>query len=73
MVPYVAPYIMPTILPVDGKARAVSPGEVIPYQVPDMYGRPWAQIWEEYHEKGMTKPKAVDLFDFDDKPAPAKR
>jgi hypothetical protein len=71
--PYTYIECVPTILPVDGKARAVSPGEVIPYQVPDMYGRPWAQIWEEYHEKGMTKPQAVDLFDFDDKPAPAKR
>ena len=25
-------------------------------RVPDIYGRPWAQIWERDHEKGMTRP-----------------
>ena len=32
--------------------------------VPDMYGRPWAQLWEKYFEQGMQKPKEDDIFDF---------
>ncbi len=32
--------------------------------MPDMYGRPWAQIWEQYFERDMQKPKAQDIFDF---------
>ncbi len=27
------------------------------YRVPDIYGRPWAQIWERYHEEGMERPR----------------
>ena len=42
-------------------------GTVIPYKVPDMFDRPWARLWEEYHEKGMTRPERPDpaklLFD----------
>jgi hypothetical protein len=53
-----------TIFPKDGHATPVTPGEVIQYKVPDMYGRPWAQIWEEYFEKGMEKPKQEDIFTF---------
>jgi hypothetical protein len=35
--------------------------------MPDMYGRPWAKVWEEHFEKGMTKPEvSEDLFDFGD-------
>jgi hypothetical protein len=30
-----------------------------------MYGRPWAQIWEQYHEQGMEKPEEDDIFSFD--------
>jgi hypothetical protein len=56
---------VPTIFPLDGRATPVSPGTVIPYKVPDMLGRPWAQLWEEYHEKGMTRPQANDIFTFD--------
>ena len=53
-----------TIFPKDGHATPVTPGEVIQYRIPDMYGRPWAQIWEEYFEKGMDKPKQEDIFTF---------
>jgi hypothetical protein len=37
---------------------------VIPFKVPNMYSRPWAQIWEEYHEKGMSRPaeQVPDIF-----------
>jgi hypothetical protein len=53
-----------TIFPINGLATPASPGTVIPYKVPDIFGRPWARIWEEYHEKGMQRPPEKDLFDF---------
>jgi len=54
-----------TIFPIEGYATPVSPGDVIDYEVPDMYGRPWAQIWEKYFEEGMTPPDdGADIFDF---------
>jgi len=55
---------IPTIMPVKGHATAVSPGQTIEYEVPDMYGRPWAQMWEKYFEQGMEKPKEEDIFNF---------
>jgi hypothetical protein len=38
---------------------------VIEYEVPDMYGRPWAAIWEKYFEQGMSRPDEEDLFNFE--------
>jgi hypothetical protein len=38
---------------------------VIELEVPDIYGRPWAQIWEKYWEEGMDRPKDEDIFSFD--------
>jgi hypothetical protein len=52
-----------TIYPVNGFAKPAVAGTVIPYQVPDIYNRPWAKIWEEYHEKGMKRPATKDLLD----------
>ncbi|HEU4619356.1 MAG TPA: hypothetical protein VFV10_15065 [Gammaproteobacteria bacterium] len=63
--PYVFKECIQTIFPVDGKAAPVSPGTAIQYRVPDMYGRPWAQIWEQYLEQGMQKPQAEDIFNFE--------
>ena len=54
-----------TIYPIDGVATPVSPGTVIDFRVPDMYGRPWAQIWEEFHEQGMERPTGDDIFSFE--------
>jgi hypothetical protein len=45
---------------------------VIQYEVPDIYGRPWAMMWEKYFEQGMRNPdkeKQEEMFDFDDAPA----
>ncbi|HZL96035.1 MAG TPA: hypothetical protein VFB99_20425, partial [Vicinamibacterales bacterium] len=53
--PYTFIECVQTIFPVDGRAKPVIAGTVIPFKVPDMYGRPWAKIWEEYHEKGMQR------------------
>ena len=54
-----------TIFPVNGTATPVSPDTVIQYEVPDIYGRPWAHIWEKYWEQGMERPKEEDIFKFD--------
>jgi hypothetical protein len=63
--PYVVIDCIPTIYPVDGRASPVSPGDVIEYKIPDMYGRPWAAIWEEHFEEGMEKPENEDIFSFE--------
>lgn len=44
------------LYPIDGFATQVAPGEIIEYRVPDMFGRPWAQIWEEHFEQNMERP-----------------
>ena len=44
------------LYPIDGYATQVAPGEVIEFKVPDMFGRPWAQIWAEYFEQDMERP-----------------
>ncbi len=53
-----------SIFPLSGSGTPVSPGTVIEYEVPDMYGRPWATLWEQYHEQGMQKPTVEDIFKF---------
>ena len=63
--PYVFIECIQTIFPLDGRATPVSPGQVIEYEVPDMYGRPWAQIWEEYFEQDMERPEEDDIFSFE--------
>jgi hypothetical protein len=51
---------------VDGRLQPVRPGTVIQYRIPDWYDRPWARIWEEYFEQGMSRPSEnEDLFKFD--------
>ena len=61
-----------TIFPVDGSATPLAPGRVFNFEVPDMYGRPWAQIWEKYWESGMTRPAGAELFDFSRSPPDKK-
>ena len=53
-----------TLFLVNGRATALVPGTEISYKVEDLYGRPWAAVWEEYFEQGMQKPEREDLFDF---------
>ncbi len=62
--PFVYTECVQTIYPLDGTATPVTPGRVLEYEVPDMYGRPWAQIWDKYWEQGMQKPEQEDIFDF---------
>jgi hypothetical protein len=63
--PFIYARCMQTIFPVDGRPQPVSPGKTIPYTVPDLYGRPWAAIWEKYFEKGMQRPADERIFEFD--------
>ena len=64
--PYVFPECIQTIFPVNGLATPVAPGTVLRFEVPDMYGRPWAQIWEKYWEEGMQRPSSEeDIFSFE--------
>src|SRR5690606_4569537 len=54
-----------TIFSIDGRGEPVAPGSVIEnFVVPDLYGRPWAQVWETYFEEGMERPEAEALFGF---------
>jgi hypothetical protein len=67
--PYSFIECVPNIMPVKGHATPISPGQVIEYEVPDMYGRPWAKAWEKYFEEGMVDPdkaKEDEMFDFSD-------
>jgi hypothetical protein len=63
--PYVFIECIPTIFAVKGRATPVSPGQTIELKVPDLYGRPWAQMWEQYDEQGMEKPQEKDIFSFE--------
>ena len=54
-----------TFFPIEGRGAPVAPGTVIEYRVEDLYGRPWAQIWERYFETGMQRPETEDIFDFE--------
>jgi hypothetical protein len=56
---------VPSIYPIDGLALPVVPGQTFEYTVPDIYSRPWAQVWERYHEEGMSRPEAEDIFSFE--------
>jgi hypothetical protein len=55
--PFVIMECVPQSFPVDGHTTPMSPGQIAEYRVPDIYGRPWAEIWERYHEEGMERPR----------------
>ena len=65
--PYVFIECLQTIYNLDGINTPMSPGTVIEYELPDMYGRPWDAIWRQYFEQGMTGPEdnSEDLFNFE--------
>jgi hypothetical protein len=66
-VPYPFIECVQTIFSIEGHNAPVSPGDVIEYEVPDMYGRPWDAIWRKYFEQGMSRPEENDeaLFNFE--------
>jgi hypothetical protein len=55
-----------TFFVVNGRATPLTPGTVIEYRVEDLYGRPWAAVWEEHFEQGMQRPQPEDIFDFNE-------
>lgn len=63
--PYIFIECQPTIYPIEGRARPVAPGTVFEYEQPDWFNRPWAEIWEEFHEQGMQRPEEEDIFSFE--------
>jgi hypothetical protein len=63
--PYVHIECIQHNFPIDGIATPLPIGTTFEYTVPDMYGRPWAQIWERYHEQGMERPGRAALFGFE--------
>jgi hypothetical protein len=63
--PYVFTECVQTIYPIEGTATPVTPGRIIEYEVPDMYGRPWAHMWRKYWEQGMERPEEDDIFTFE--------
>jgi hypothetical protein len=63
--PYVFVECVQSIFPSEGKGVPVSPGQTIEYTIPDMYGRPWGELWEEYFEQDMQKPETEDIFSFE--------
>jgi hypothetical protein len=48
---------IPQSFPVKGHTTPVAPGQTVEFTAPDIFGRPWAQIWERYFEEGMERPK----------------
>ena len=65
--PYAYIECIQTLFPVNGVPTPLSPGAEFQYRVLDMFDRPWAKLWELYHEEGMSRPDPnEDLFDFDD-------
>jgi len=62
--PYVFIECIQTIYPVAGRPVQMTPGTTIEFTVPDMYGRPWAQMWEHYFEQHMERPEGEGLFGF---------
>jgi hypothetical protein len=63
--PLVYQECVPHIFPINGIATPVTPGTKFEYEYPDIYGQPWRQIWERYHEEGMQRPEAEDIFSFE--------
>lgn len=63
--PYTYIECIQTIFPENGRATPKSPGDRFEFEMPDMYGRPWGQIWERYFEQDMQKPQDEDIFSFE--------
>jgi len=57
---------VPAAYPIKGVATPKLPGQTFEYTIPDVFSRPWAQLWEQYQEQGMKNPNPPDdLFNFD--------
>ena len=63
--PWVYMECVPANFPIDGQATPKTPDSTLEYVMPNIPGRPWADIWERYHEDGMQRPEAEDIFSFE--------
>jgi len=54
-----------TNYPIEGLATPTTPGSRLEYIMPNIPGRPWADIWERYHEEGIEQPEEEDFFSFE--------
>lgn len=63
--PYTYIECVQTLYPVSGRATPQAPGEPFDYTPPDIFGRPWAELWERWFEQGMTRPDQEDIFSFE--------
>jgi hypothetical protein len=63
--PYQFIECVPTIYPLEGRATPVAPGTTIEYEVPDMFGRPWVELWRRHFEQDMERPEGEDIFSFE--------
>ena len=62
--PFALTECVPQIFPIEGVAARVLAGRTFEYEYPNIFGRPWAQIWEKYHERGMQRPEPGNIFPF---------
>jgi hypothetical protein len=60
--PFLIMECVPQSFPINGETTPMTPGATVEYALPNIYERPWAQIWERYHEDGMERPKAQGMF-----------
>ena len=60
--PFLIMECVPQSFPINGETTPMTPGATVEYPLPNMFERPWAQIWERYHEEGMERPKEQGLF-----------
>jgi hypothetical protein len=65
--PFVSSHCIQTIYLINGDNAPLVPGAKIEFEMPDMFGRPWAHVWEQYFEQGMSRPAPKDIFDFGQK------
>lgn len=51
--------------PIEGETTPKTPGSELRYFMPNIPGRPWADIWEKYYEQHMQRPSEEDIFSFE--------
>lgn len=63
--PFLIMECSPQIFPIEGLATPVAPGQTFEFTQPNIFDRPWAEIWRRYHEQGMQRPEDEDVFSFE--------
>jgi hypothetical protein len=51
-----------TLFPVDGFQQPANPGDVVQLTVPNMEGRPWADIWAGFEQNMPSRPTEDDVL-----------